>query len=165
MLPPERRLGPVLELFEERRYFTLHAGRQTGKTTSARWLVEHLSRGDGFRAVWVDVQIAREDPEPAKAFEAVLYALDTAVDRDLPDLGRPADDVRRVDPASTFVLRYLRDLAARSDEPLVVLFDEADGLVGATMVSLLTQVRQGYLDRSRTCARGGRGKRSCSCGR
>ena len=151
MLPPERRLGLVLDLIDDRKYFTLHAGRQTGKTTSARWIVEHLNGRDRFRAVWVDVQIAREEPDPAKAFEAVLYALDTAVDRDLPDLGRPADDVRRVEPASsTFVLRYLRDLAARSDKPLVVLFDEADGLVGATMVSLLTQLRQGYLDRSRT---------------
>ncbi|WP_437292012.1 hypothetical protein [Sorangium sp. So ce406] len=37
MLPPERRLGRVLRLIEDRKYFTLHAGRQTGKTTSARW--------------------------------------------------------------------------------------------------------------------------------
>ncbi|WP_437738393.1 hypothetical protein [Sorangium sp. So ce1335] len=119
MLPPGRRLGPALEHIENRRYFTLHAGRQTGKTTSARWLVEHLNREGRFRAAWVDLQIAREEPDPAKAFEAVLYALDTAVERDLPDLGRPADDVRSVDPASTFVVRYLRDLAARSDRPLV----------------------------------------------
>jgi hypothetical protein len=34
MLPPERCLGPPLELIEERKYFTLHAGRQTGKTMS-----------------------------------------------------------------------------------------------------------------------------------
>ena len=34
MLPPERRLGEVLTLIEERKFFTLHAGRQTGKTTS-----------------------------------------------------------------------------------------------------------------------------------
>ncbi|WP_437292013.1 ATP-binding protein [Sorangium sp. So ce406] len=47
-------------------------------------------------------------------------------------------------------MRYLRDLAARSDRPLVLLFDEADGLVGAAMVSFLTQLRQGYLDRSQT---------------
>jgi hypothetical protein len=150
MLPPERRLGAVLDLVADRKYFSLHAGRQTGKTTSARWLVEHLHREGRSRALWVDVQIAREEPDPAKAFEAVLYALDTAVDRDLPDLGRLPDDVRRIDPASTFVLRYLRDLAARSDRPLVVLFDEADGLVGTAMVSFLTQLRQGYLDRSRT---------------
>ena len=55
MLPPERRLGHVLELIEERKYFTLHAGRQTGKTTSARWLVEHYNRGSHFYAIWVDI--------------------------------------------------------------------------------------------------------------
>jgi hypothetical protein len=148
MLPPERRLGRILRLIENHKFFTLHAGRQTGKTTSARWLVKHLNREGRFRAVWVDIQIAREDPDPAKAFQAVLYSLDTAIDRDLPDLGRPSDDVRRIEPATSFVLRYLRDLATRSDKPLVVLFDESDGLVGATMVTFLTQLRQGYLDRS-----------------
>lgn len=150
MLPPERRLGAVLRLIERQKYFTLHAGRQTGKTTSARWVVDHLNREGRFRAVWVDIQVAREEPDPARAFETMLHCLDTAVGRDLPDLGRPAKDVCGIAPASTFVLRYLHDLAARSDRPLVVLFDEVDGLVGATMVSFLTQLRQGYLDRSRT---------------
>ena len=150
MLPPERRLGRVLELIEEHKYFTLHAGRQTGKTTSARWLVEHFNRGDRFHAVWVDIQIAREEPEAAKAFEALLYCLDTAIERDLPDLGRPSDEVRGIEPTSSLLLRYLRDLSARSPRPLVVLVDEADGLVGQAMVSFLSQLRQGYLDRSRT---------------
>jgi len=53
MLPPERRLGAVLDLIEEHRFFTLHAGRQTGKTTSARWLVEHLNAEGRFHAAWV----------------------------------------------------------------------------------------------------------------
>jgi hypothetical protein len=43
MLPPERRLGRVLELIDDRKYFTLHSGRQTGKTTCAFWLVDHLN--------------------------------------------------------------------------------------------------------------------------
>lgn len=60
MLPPKRRLGPVLALIEGHSCFTLHAGRQTGKTTSARWLVEHYNAGDRFCALWVDVQDARE---------------------------------------------------------------------------------------------------------
>ena len=51
MLPPERRLGPVLELIEGRRYFRLHGGRQTGKTTSARWLVKHYNAGDRVCAI------------------------------------------------------------------------------------------------------------------
>jgi type II secretory pathway predicted ATPase ExeA len=150
MLPPERRLGRILELIEDRRYFTLHAGWQTGKTTSARWLVQHLNAGERFHAVWVDIQNAREAPDPATAFEAVLYDLDVSIQRDLPELGLPASEARDSEPTRSFLLRYLRDLAARSSRPLVVLFDEVDGLVGEAMVSFLTQLRQGYIDRPKT---------------
>jgi hypothetical protein len=150
MLPPERRLARVIRLIEDHKFFTLHAGRQTGKTTSARWIVDHLNATGRFHAVWVDIQNAREQPDPESAFAAILYDLDSSAQRDLPDLGLPSDEARSLSPASTFLLRYLRDLAARSPRPLIVLFDEADGLVGDAMVSFLTQLRQGYLDRNRT---------------
>jgi hypothetical protein len=58
MLPPERRLGRVRELIEEHKFFTLHAGRQTGKTTSLMWLQDHLSRTGSWRALWVDIETA-----------------------------------------------------------------------------------------------------------
>jgi hypothetical protein len=36
MLPPERRLGEVMELIEDGKYFTLHAGRgDTGELSPA----------------------------------------------------------------------------------------------------------------------------------
>ena len=44
MLPPEHRLGRILELIEAQKFFVLRAGRQTGKTTSARWLVRHFNQ-------------------------------------------------------------------------------------------------------------------------
>jgi type II secretory pathway predicted ATPase ExeA len=148
MLPPERRLGRVLRLVAQRKYFTLTAGRQTGKTTSARWMVKHLNASGAYCAVWVDIQNAREQPDPTKAYAAILYDFDVAVTRDLPGLGLPPTAARSIEATSSFILRYLRDLAARSPLPLVVVFDEADGLVGEAMVSLLTQLRQGYIDRS-----------------
>ncbi|MCX4239818.1 AAA family ATPase [Paraliomyxa miuraensis] len=149
MLPPERRLGHVLRLVDERRYFTLHAGRQVGKTTCARWMVDHHNAGDRFCALWVDVQDARELPDPARAFELVLDDLDRAVMSDLPDLAPPSGPARALEPARSAIHRYLGDLAARAPRPLVVLFDEADGLVGETMVSFLTQLRQGYIARGK----------------
>ncbi len=51
MLPPERRLGRVMELINDGLYFTLQAGRQTGKTTSAQWLTDYYNRGERFQAV------------------------------------------------------------------------------------------------------------------
>jgi hypothetical protein len=147
MLPPERRLGRIMELIDDGKYFTVHAGRQTGKTTSAQWLAKHYNAGERYRAVWFDLQIARDEPDPAQAFSAVLDKLDMGVEQMLPDVGVPLGRARFLDEPRTAVLRYVRDLAARSPRPLVVFFDEADCLVGASMVSFLTQLRDGYLSR------------------
>jgi hypothetical protein len=151
MLPPERRLGRVLELIDDRKYFTLHSGRQTGKTTSAFWLVDHLNAAGRFRAAWVDLQTAREQPDPAHALAIILSELDRACARDLPTVAHPAavDSRALLAIPERALLGYLSKLAAASDRPLVLLFDEADGLVGPAMVSFLAQLRAGYLDRSR----------------
>lgn len=84
MLPPERRLGRVMKLIEDRKFFTLRAGRQTGKTTSARWLAQHYNAGEKYRAIWADIETAREQPDPEAAFAAVIEKLDFAVQTWLP---------------------------------------------------------------------------------
>jgi hypothetical protein len=150
MLSPKRRFAHVMRLVDERKYFTLHAGRQTGKTTSAQWLTDFYNQGQQYWALWVDLQTARGQPDSAKAFRTVLNKLDMAIDLGLPTLAKPEHDPLLRDPA-TAVLRYLAALAAAAaPRPLVVFFDEADGLVGETMVSFLTQLRDGYLARSKT---------------
>jgi len=149
MVPPERRLGPALELIDDGKYFTLTAGRQTGKTTSLYWLVTHYRETGTAAAIWVDLQIAREQHEPAVAFDAILRCLDEAVETDLPEVGVPGDRASYLAAPMAALVLYLRDLARRCPLPLVVLFDEADGLIGAPMVSFLTQLRAGYIARSR----------------
>lgn len=61
-----------MEPIEERKSFTLHAGRQTGKTTSLMWLERHLNATGRCRAVWVDIETARETAEPELAFRTLL---------------------------------------------------------------------------------------------
>jgi hypothetical protein len=150
MLPPERRLGRMLRLIEDHKYFTLHAGHQTGKTTSLLWLERHFNATGRFRSVWIDIETAREKPDPALAFRTLLTRFDRVLARRHPSLRRPdaavIDELLR-DP-STAVLEYLTRLDELDPRPLVVLFDEVDGLVGAAMVSFLTQLRDGYIGRS-----------------
>ncbi|MCX4245955.1 AAA family ATPase [Paraliomyxa miuraensis] len=151
MLPPERRLGPVLALIEGRRYFTLHAGRQTGKTTSAMWLAEHLDASGQWHALWVDLETAREKPDVARAMTAILAAFDRALAWRHPRLPRPSSaelDAMLAKPDGA-LLAFLTQLAAATSRPLVLLLDEADGLVGEAMVSFLTQLRHGYIERSK----------------
>jgi hypothetical protein len=152
MLPPERRLELVQQLIEERKYGTLHAGRQTGKTTSLMWLERHLNASGRWRALWVDLETAREQPDPAAALTTVLGTIDDALRVRHAELARP--DATELEAAlrnpAKALLDYLRGLSALDERPLVLLLDEADGLVGPAMVSFLTQLRQGYIARSRT---------------
>jgi AAA-like domain/Endonuclease NucS len=148
MLPPERRLGLVLELIRQHKYFTLTAGRQTGKTTSLQWLEKSLPT-IGMRALWLDIQTASQQPDPATAFALIFDSCERALGagRDglrAPDAAQVAEWLARPGAA---VVNYIAHLAAQDPRPLVLLIDEADGLVGQAMVSFLTQLRDGYLAR------------------
>jgi hypothetical protein len=152
MLPPERRLGKVLDLIARNKYFMLHAGRQTGKTTSLIWLEQHLPTL-GKRALWLDVQTAREQPDPAKAFRTLFNKLHTMLTE-----GGERDGLRAPEPAElrawledpvSAIRKCLATLTAQDPRPFVLFVDEADCLVGETMVTFLTQVRDGYMARKR----------------
>ena len=68
-IPPLGRLDldDLLRLVRDKRYFVLHAPRQTGKTSALLALRERLD-ADGYRCVYANVEVAqtaREDVEQA----------------------------------------------------------------------------------------------------
>jgi hypothetical protein len=149
LLPPGRRVGAVLELIDQKRFFCLVSGRQTGKTTALQWLVEHYRQCGTYAAVFVDLQGAGDVPETRQAMTIILEKIAFALRLDQPELAGEPLLPEGIDPPETALLRCLQGLARRSRLPLVVFFDEADGLVGPAMVSLLTQLREGYIARQR----------------
>ena len=60
-LPPLARLdlAEVLTLIDQKKYFLLHAPRQTGKTTCLLALAEHLNREGRYRAVYANIEVAQ----------------------------------------------------------------------------------------------------------
>ena len=65
-IPPLARLSldKVLGLVREKRYFVLHAPRQTGKTSVLLALKDELNRSGSYRCVYINVEVgqaARED--------------------------------------------------------------------------------------------------------
>ncbi len=67
-IPPLERLNltEVLRFIRDKRYFVLHAPRQTGKTSALLALRDLLNAGDDYRCVYVNVeggQAGREDVE------------------------------------------------------------------------------------------------------
>ncbi len=153
-LAPLRRwdLAEVLGLIAQKKYFLLHAPRQTGKTTCLLALADHLNREGRYRALYVNIegaQSAREQVEQGMAI--ICSALGRAARLYLDD-ARPGDWCRThgSDVAAGDRLAALLEFWAGVDpQPLVLLLDEVDALVGDTLISLLRQLRAGYTQRPR----------------
>ena len=150
-IPPLSRLDldEVLRLVEEEKYFVMRAPRQTGKTSALLALAELLNER-GYHCVYVTVETARTARDDvAQAVRTVLAALAEAADAALDD--RFPGSVRAeilADFGPEMALRTaLRRWAQAAPQPLVLLIDEIDTLVGDSLLSVLQQLRAGYPDR------------------
>ena len=155
-VPPLERvdLSEILSLIGDKRYFVLHAPRQTGKTSALLALRDLLNGGahGPYRCVYVNVeagQAARENR--AEAMRAILSELEIEAEATLDD-PLPANLwpglLERAGPAG--VLRQVLTRWAHADPvPLVLLIDEIDTLIGDTLIAVLRQLRAGYPHRPR----------------
>ena len=152
-IPPLSRVDvdELLGLVRSKRYFVLHAPRQTGKTSALIALRDLLNRGEAgdFRCVSANVepaQVARDDV--ARGIRAVLGSLaDSALllGDDYPDRVWP-DVLAKMGP-ETALTGLLTRWSKANPTPLVLLIDEIDALVGDTLLSVLRQLRAGYPQR------------------
>ena len=153
-VPPLERidLAEALELVRDERYFVLHAPRQTGKTSALLALRDLLNGGEvgEYRCGYINVesaQTAREDVGRAMGAIASQIAREARYTLDDPataDAADALDTTRRPDDALGTLLAGWARAAA---EPLVVLIDEIDAMVGDSLVSVLRQLRSGYAHR------------------
>ena len=148
-LPPLQRwnLEEILTLIDQKKYFLLHAPRQTGKTTCLLALADYLNRQGRYRAVYANL-------EPAQAArENVALAMTGIVQTIAAEAAGPLGDVRGetlarevlADQAATVMLgQFLTRWCGSSPQPTVLLLDEVDALIGDTLIALLRQLRAGY---------------------
>lgn len=137
------------QLIDQKKYFVLHAPRQTGKTSALLALADRLNAESDYRALYVNVEAAQAFRD--KVFES-MHTMSRA-------LAQAANDTLN-DPQPFAVLKtllaegsptlfgeLLTRWCAQLDRPLVLLLDEVDALVGDTLISLLRQLRAGYTQR------------------
>ena len=132
----------------------LHAPRQTGKTSTLLALRDLLNSGaaGGFRCVYANVEVAQTAREEVRdAMQAVLGELsnralevgDAFLDECWPRV------LQSFGPHNALATALSRWSAAAS-QPLVLLLDEVDSLVGDSLISVLRQLRAGYDRRPRS---------------
>jgi hypothetical protein len=152
MIDPLVRLDlPEIEnLIAAKRYFLLHAPRQTGKTTALLALMHHLNMEGGYRACYANIegaQTARHDV--ARGMRTVCDAISRAANEYLGDdrLRDWTEDSWAAAGPDGALTGLLERWSKGSDHPIVLMLDEVDALVGDTLVSLLRQIRAGYAQR------------------
>jgi hypothetical protein len=144
-LDPMKRLSNVRELVDQQKYFILHAPRQTGKTTTMISFVEAMNKEGKYVALYVNIETAqpvRHNVEMAN--DTFVQATLSSALYFLPEALRPSEDVANTKPGAEQFKRFIQAWCLELPKPLVLFLDEADALIGDSLLSLLRQLRSGY---------------------
>ena len=141
-------LDEILMLIHQRKYFVLHAPRQTGKTSCLLAMRDYLNRQGQYICVYANVeagQAARNDVK--EVVESTAYTIASRTNMVLRN-EIPYEIYQRLKQANvspgSFLTNYIRALCEALPKPLVLFIDEIDALVGDSLVSVLRQIRAGY---------------------
>ncbi len=151
-LDPLHRLDweDIQQLIATKRYFVLHAPRQTGKTSTLLAMVQALNASGHYVCAYANIegaQVARGDETqgiPAACSAIARSIEDYTGSTELNRWWRAEGEHYPPQDQLTQLLRHWAQISAR---PTVLLLDEVDALVGDTLISLLRQIRAGYAQR------------------
>lgn len=150
-LPPLGRIDlvNVLTIIAQRKFFVLHAPRQTGKTSCLLALMDYLNREEIYRCLYCNVEVAqsaREDVE--EGMRAILLDMSNQARIYLKDdfIGTIWKEELEKAPHAALIT-VLKRWTEVYPKPIVLLIDEIDSLVGDMLISVLRQLRAGYTQR------------------
>ena len=151
MLPAMARIPGIMRLVEGENYFAIHAARQSGKTTLLQGLVDEVNAKGEQIALYFTVESVMAYPDPHDGIAKIVERMRTDLLRH-PVFGEIARNPAAAPNAPTDgfigVKLFLSMLAERAGKPLVVFFDEVDGLTEGTVVTFLRELRDGYITRN-----------------
>jgi hypothetical protein len=142
-------LDDMLMLIRQKKYFVLHAPRQTGKTSCMLALRDLLNKQGEYIAVYANVEGGQASRNNVRS--VVKSTVDTLAEqvrlvvRD--NTAKKVRDSVQDEGEDSMLSTFLRRLSEDLPKPLVLLIDEIDALVGDSLVSILRQIRSGYADR------------------
>jgi hypothetical protein len=156
-LPPTLRIDgqELYSLIEQKKYFILHAPRQTGKTSTMIGFAKQLNQEGKFTALYVNIEAAQA--MRGKVKEGLSIVLDRFKWGIQLQLGENnigfrffASDILAQAAPGNELLIFLQYWAQHNPKPLVIFIDEIDSLMGDTLLSVLRQLRSGYADRPKS---------------
>jgi len=135
----------MTSLIEQKKYFVLHAPRQTGKTTYLKALACRLNENERYITLWVSFESAGYKSISVKeANDTLNYAIYQAAIEQLPGSFHPSDPREK---SFQDLNDYLKDWVRSQSNPIVLFIDEIDALLNDVLVAILRQLRSGYPSR------------------
>ena len=140
----------IKHLIDSKRYFVLHAPRQTGKTSTLLAMMKAINEEGHYNCAYANIegaQAARGDE--TKGIPAVCVSIASAIKLHLEqhEVNQWLFDRIPGFPAQSLLSEMLASWAQSSPKPVILFLDEVDALVGDTLISLLRQIRSGYAQR------------------
>ncbi|MCP4702459.1 MAG: ATP-binding protein, partial [Gammaproteobacteria bacterium] len=145
MVPIAPQFEQFKKLIDNKRYFILHAPRQTGKTTLMLQLMKHLNEEGKYIALYINIEAAQPlRNDIVGVNELIISEFETNARIYLQKSFKPQDDCFQIRSMQNGVSDFLSRWCMELPKPLVVLMDEADALIGDGLLSVLRQLRAGY---------------------
>ena len=140
-------LDEIISLIDQKKYFVLHAPRQTGKTSCLLALQDYFNKEGKYKCLYINVESAQGAREDVyRGIRAILAEIADRAriflkDDFVEDVWMKIIKARGEDIALNALLsRWCEN----SKKPIVLLMDEIDSLIGDTLISVLRQLRSGY---------------------
>ena len=149
-IPPLDRIeiDEIEMLIQQKKYFLLHAPRQTGKTTCMIALRDHINQSSSkLCSIYCNVESAQGARENVyRGIKSILAEMARQARMTLNDpflYDTAFEILEKV--GEDYALNEMMSLwCTKLQKPLVLMIDEIDSLVGDTLISVLRQIRSGY---------------------
>ncbi|MCD4811962.1 ATP-binding protein, partial [bacterium] len=140
-------LDEIMSLIDQKKYFVLHAPRQTGKTTCLLSLMDYLNKEGKYKCLYINVESAQGAREDVyRGIRAILNEMGSRAkiylkNSYIKETWKDVLDKSGEDIALNEVLTLWTE---ENTKPTILLMDEIDSLVGDMLISILRQLRAGY---------------------
>lgn len=147
MVPVLSRNKEVFSLIEQKQYFVIYAARQSGKTTLIQQLVEELNSQKLVYPLYCSLESVHVFPNPKDGIPEIVNRIKSAIKYSKLPYKEILNSNTNTQGISTLLGDFFRDYCLKLDKPLVVFFDEVDGLKDGTLIAFLRQLRDGFITR------------------
>ncbi|MDR1871838.1 MAG: hypothetical protein LBS60_07975 [Deltaproteobacteria bacterium] len=142
----------INQMIDGKFYFVLHAPRQSGKTTYLKLLTNKINSDGNYYALFCSLASLSNITDRSEAVTTIFDQINQGMSNSQISLIKNKADTYNSLPGISSPSRKIRiilsNLCEDLDKDLIVFFDEADCLAEDGLITFLTQLRDGYIDRS-----------------